>query len=195
MFDINQLSDDLNKLSMENKCGQVTMSQKQKPLLCLNNYFYRISTKNNGNVFWRCTVTGCNVRCTTFGDTIGQKYAVNINDSFIHCHAPDTTKFANLEKRRFIKEKASVSDEPARKIISQNTGRGRGVKYSTIHRKPKYLIELWSIHKRLIDDIPRTTNYCESWHNAFGNMLKKHPNVYCLIDSLRHENKNKMFEL
>ncbi|CAF1082914.1 unnamed protein product [Brachionus calyciflorus] len=120
MFDINQLSDDLNKLSMENKCGQVTMSQKQKPLLCLNNYFY-------------------------------QNYVGTI----------ETIK----------------------------TGRDRGVKYSTIHRKPKYLIELWIFHKRLIDDIPRTTNYCESWHNAFRNMLKKHPNVYCLIDSLRHENK------
>ncbi|RNA32768.1 hypothetical protein BpHYR1_049729 [Brachionus plicatilis] len=85
----------------------------------LNNYFFRILTTNDGNVFWRCTVTCCNVRCTTFGDKIGQKYAVNISDELVHCHEPDTSKFANLEKRRLLKEKASVSDEPAGKIISQ----------------------------------------------------------------------------
>ena len=51
------------------------------------------------------------------------------------------------------------------------------------------MIELWSIHGRILDDIPRTTNFCESWHNSFGNMLKKHPNFYSLIDSLRRENK------
>ncbi|CAF0925217.1 unnamed protein product [Brachionus calyciflorus] len=97
----------------------------------------------------------------------------------VHCYIPsdDVVEIFNL-----IKPKLDLTDPIEFQINEFNN-------YFEESYVEKYLIELWSIHKRLIDDIPRTTNYCESWHNAFGNMLKKHPNVYCLIDSLRHENK------
>ncbi|RNA04916.1 hypothetical protein BpHYR1_016474 [Brachionus plicatilis] len=36
---IHELSENLNKLSMDLKCGQITISQEQKPMLCLNNFF------------------------------------------------------------------------------------------------------------------------------------------------------------
>jgi hypothetical protein len=42
---------------------------------------------------------------------------MNKND---HNHAPDLHKEHLLEKRRKLKDNASVSDEPPRKIISKN---------------------------------------------------------------------------
>ena len=35
--------------------------------------------------------------------------------------------------------------------------------------------------------IPRTNNYCESWHNSFSSLLNSHPLIYELIDTIRTE--------
>jgi hypothetical protein len=75
------------------------------------------------------------------------------------------------------------------KLKVVKTGRGRGVKTTVVRSKPKYEINFWNINKRLVDDLPRTTNSVESWHNSFGNTLKSHPIVYDLIDALRKEDK------
>jgi hypothetical protein len=69
------------------------------------------------------------------------------------------------------------------------SGRGRSAKSTIVRAKPKYDISFWSIHKRLVKDLPRTTNSVESWHNSFGNTLKSHPIVYDLIEALRKEDK------
>ncbi|CAF1128421.1 unnamed protein product, partial [Brachionus calyciflorus] len=71
----------------------------------------------------------------------------------------------------------------------KKTGKGRGVKYVKTREKPLFQVDLWSIYSRVLNKLPRTTNHVESWHNAFGNMLKSHPVIYELVVSLRKEQK------
>ncbi len=52
------------------------------------------------------------------------------------------------------------------------------------------LFNYWSVYKRISHNIPRTTNFVESWHNSLGKNLKKHPIVYSLANSLRQEQLN-----
>ena len=40
-----------------------------------------------------------------------------------------------------------------------------------------------------MDCLPRTNNYVETWHNAFSNILNKHPLIYSLVDSFINEQK------
>jgi hypothetical protein len=63
---------------------------------------------------------------------------------------------------------------------------------------PLFNREYWSVYKRISHNIPRTTNFVESWHNSFGKNLKKHPIVYSLVNSLRQEqlnNENKYIKI
>lgn len=53
--------------------------------------------------------------------------------------------------------------------------------------EPLFKVELWNVYYRLNNDIPRTNNFCEAWHNAFSSMLNSHPLIYKLIDALRRE--------
>ncbi|CAF1102041.1 unnamed protein product [Brachionus calyciflorus] len=57
--------------------------------------------------------------CSTSGDKIGEKYRVTLDEALKHCHASDPVKLENLEKRRLQKQKATFSDEPTRKLISE----------------------------------------------------------------------------
>jgi hypothetical protein len=52
-----------------------------------------------------------------------------------------------------------------------------------------FSIEQWSVHSRILDQISRTNNFTEAWHNSFSSILGKHPLVYSLVDSLRKEQK------
>ncbi|RNA09464.1 hypothetical protein BpHYR1_042377, partial [Brachionus plicatilis] len=45
--------------------------------------------------------------------------------------------------------------------------RGRYNKKIIERDEPMFSISLWNIHDRLMDDMPRTNNCCESWHNSF----------------------------
>ncbi|CAF0870065.1 unnamed protein product [Brachionus calyciflorus] len=40
-----------------------------------------------------------------------------------------------------------------------------------------------------MDCLPRTNNSVKAWHNAFSNILNKHPLVYSLVDSFINEQK------
>ncbi|CAF0822724.1 unnamed protein product [Brachionus calyciflorus] len=113
------ISEQLSQLTLNSNCGKVTISQKKKQQLYFKGYYYRISSTKAGIVHWRCIEIGCNIRCTTYGDKVGEEYTVTIDESLTHFHASDPTRLAILEKRRLQKEKAHVSDEPARKIMAQ----------------------------------------------------------------------------
>ena len=65
-----EISDKLSKIKLN---GFMSMSQKDKPQLYYNGYFYRThSVPKNGKVSWRCIVATCKAKCTTFGSNIGQ---------------------------------------------------------------------------------------------------------------------------
>jgi hypothetical protein len=69
--------------------------------------------------------------------------------------------------------------------------RGRKPKMlkEVIRLKPVFKIEYWSVYHRVLEELSRTNNYTEAWHNSFSTMLLKHPLVYSLIDSFRREQK------
>ena len=55
-------------------------------------------------------------------------------------------------------------------------------------RPPTFPPEMWSIHQRTIDELPRTNNSVEAWHRAFqGTVGYVHPTVYKLIEAIRLE--------
>ncbi|CAF1127107.1 unnamed protein product [Brachionus calyciflorus] len=50
-----------------------------------------------------------------------------------------------------------------------------------------FKISLWNVNDRVTKDLPKTNNYCESWHYSFTDILNTHPLIYELIDKLRNE--------
>jgi hypothetical protein len=54
--------------------------------------------------------------------------------------------------------------------------------------KPCYDQDLWNCRSITVEEMPRTTNSCESWHNAFqGAFTSHHPNPNKLVDALLNE--------
>jgi hypothetical protein len=96
--------------------GLITMSQKFKPQLYHNGFYYRLNNPSKTKTNWRCVERSCMGACVTYGDTIGSIYEVTTVNAD-HSHAPDPIRIKLLEKRRKIKEKGLMSDEAPRKIL------------------------------------------------------------------------------
>ncbi|CAF0940563.1 unnamed protein product [Brachionus calyciflorus] len=79
--------------------------------------------------------------------------------------------------------------------IIQKKSNQRNAKSETIHKNPRFDIDLWNIYDRINDCLPRTNNFVEAWHKAFSNMLSYHPSVYALVDKFREEQKKNESEL
>lgn len=60
----------------------------------------------------------------------------------------------------------------------------------SIRHVPLYPIDLWNIHDRIINSLPRTNNSLESWHKQFETDAKKHHTVFKLVKQFRLEQKN-----
>ncbi|RNA40053.1 hypothetical protein BpHYR1_029024 [Brachionus plicatilis] len=67
------------------------------------------------------------------------------------------------------------------------------VKYSVKRgqKTPTFSTDLLNVHDRLMQDLPKTNNACESWHNSLSGLLNVHPLINELIDALIKE-QNKM---
>jgi len=65
-----------------------------------------------------------------------------------------------------------------------NIGRGRGSR----RRRPTFAVSMWSQFERVKNDLPRTTNSLEGWHNALKGVVNKaHPSISALVVKLRLE--------
>ncbi|CAF1072896.1 unnamed protein product [Brachionus calyciflorus] len=118
-FDVENLASSLNSINLS-LFGKITQSQKGFPKLYFQNYYYRLISANVPKYTWRCVKNYCNVRCSTNGNKIGDEYVVNFeSQSTEHNHPSDPIKFVQLERRSKIELKASMCDEPPRKIISE----------------------------------------------------------------------------
>ncbi|CAF1691384.1 unnamed protein product, partial [Adineta ricciae] len=55
-------------------------------------------------------------------------------------------------------------------------------------------IELWNVYDRVSENLPRTNNSIEGWHNAFAQRVSiAHPTINKLTDKIRTEQSK--FEL
>jgi len=56
-------------------------------------------------------------------------------------------------------------------------------------RAPLFLIKTWNCYSTLENDISRTNNSVECWHNSFNSMLNAHhPLIWTLITALKKKN-------
>jgi hypothetical protein len=54
--------------------------------------------------------------------------------------------------------------------------------------QPRFAIRLWNQYLRVIDNLPRSNNALEGWHNAFNNVIGfAHPSVTKLARKLQQE--------
>lgn len=54
--------------------------------------------------------------------------------------------------------------------------------------KPRYPPELWNVHNSVLDNVARTNNISEGWHNRFNILIgKKHPSFYAFLSELIKE--------
>ena len=60
----------------------------------------------------------------------------------------------------------------------------------SIRHVPMFTIDLWNIHDRIVNGLPRTNNSLESWHKQFELDAKKHQTVFKLVEQFRLEQKN-----
>ncbi|CAF0709721.1 unnamed protein product [Brachionus calyciflorus] len=56
---------------------------------------------------------------------------------------------------------------------------------SSIRHVPLFTIDLWNIHDRIVNGLPRTNNSLESWHKQFELDAKKHQTVFKLVEQFR----------
>ncbi|CAF1497769.1 unnamed protein product [Adineta ricciae] len=75
----------------------------------------------------------------------------------------------------FDEEDYALLDYFERVWTGQKKGRGWGsfnCIYSGNQRnKPKFSLHLWNTYERVINDLPRSNNAVERWHNAFNNRV------------------------
>jgi hypothetical protein len=54
--------------------------------------------------------------------------------------------------------------------------------------QPRFNADIWNVRDRVQNNLPRTNNSVEAWHNAFQSTVEcHHPSVYKLIEQFRHE--------
>ena len=55
-------------------------------------------------------------------------------------------------------------------------------------RAPLFPHSMWNIHRRVVDDLPRTNNLLEGWHKQFScSMMIAHPTIWKFIKILRKD--------
>ena len=76
-------------------------SNKNQPLLVMNEYVYKCNKKTTKKKYWMCVVSGCRVYVQT---TLNDLYLGGGTDS--HCHAPNPELIEVKQVRHQMKERA-----------------------------------------------------------------------------------------
>lgn len=60
-----------------------------------------------------------------------------------------------------------------------------------VRTQPLYPPSLWSVHRNVLEGVPRTTNLVESWHSRFARIVgAHHVGIFRIIEELRLEQKS-----
>ena len=63
-------------------------------------------------------------------------------------------------------------------------------------RRPLFPYGMWGVHDRVIDDLPRTNNAVEGWHNRFNRHVgSHHADIWKIIDVIKKEEDVSRVEL
>lgn len=61
-------------------------------------------------------------------------------------------------------------------------------------QNPLFSIKMWNVYNRVLNDLPRTNNSVEGWHNAFSKRVRiKHPTLNVLIYKIKQEQNSNEF--
>ena len=70
----------------------------------------------------------------------------------------------------------------------EDTWIGRPAMRGGARRSPTFPINVWSIHDRVTEGLPRTNNSVEGWHHAFQRTVGlNHPTIYKLVEAMQLE--------
>ena len=57
-------------------------------------------------------------------------------------------------------------------------------------RTPRFPIATWNINGRVVNNLPRTNNHVEGWHNKFANHVgANHPSIWKFLNVLKNEER------
>ena len=63
-------------------------------------------------------------------------------------------------------------------------------------RRPRFPFSMWGVHDRVLNDLPRTNNADEGWHNRFNRHVGcHHADIWKLIDVIQKEEDISRVEL
>ncbi|CAF4796187.1 unnamed protein product, partial [Rotaria sp. Silwood2] len=70
----------------------------------------------------------------------------------------------------------------------EKTWIGECKRRGTGRKRPQFSHELWNVYDRVINDLPRSNNAIEDWHNAFANRVAiAHPTISKLANKIIQE--------
>uniref|UniRef100_A0A0K2SY70 FLYWCH-type domain-containing protein n=1 Tax=Lepeophtheirus salmonis TaxID=72036 RepID=A0A0K2SY70_LEPSM len=89
---------------------------------------------------------------------------------------------------RFINQMDEKIDEILGEFLQYFETTWLGIVQRGKRRKPLIEIDIWNVCDRLANDLPRTNNSVEGWHNLFNHRLQIcHPNIDKLLREIRIE--------
>ncbi|CAF1433378.1 unnamed protein product [Rotaria sp. Silwood1] len=94
----------------------------------------------------------------------------------------DVVEAFNLVADNFDDDGDTLLEYFEKTWIGEKKKRGAG------RKKPKFNYELWNVYERVINNLPRSNNSVEGWHNGFANRVSNaHPSTAKLADKIRRE--------
>ena len=64
------------------------------------------------------------------------------------------------------------------------------------YRRPRFPYSMWGVYDRVLNNLPRTNNSVEGWHNRFNRHVGcHHANIWKIVDVLKQEDDLSRVEL
>ena len=88
----------------------------------------------------------------------------------------------------FVESLDAAADEALGEFLVYFETTWLGMTQRGRRRRPTFDIDMWLVYSRVQDNLPRTNNSLEGWHNAFNKRVSvKHPTIPKLLRKIRKE--------